>query len=407
MEVIAVKVKLTEVKSGYRGISRVSRFSSSQRSKMIIAASLVGVFLFVYIISVVGILPVEAVGARLSSLVSDDKKFPLDISASSTEVIDNLGDNIFALTVDNFTLYSPSGKVIYTKAHSYASPTVSINGDNAVVFDRGDVGYMLINHKKIVKEDNFTDPIICAEYGKSGNYALGTRSSSATSMLTVYSATNKLKFQWKCAYEHIVSIALSDNGRYAGAAVVGADNGEIFTTVQYFGFDYSEPVNTQTVKGAAPFNLEFTDRNILTLFSDVGIFKITKKSETTDIITAYYSSEFNSYDYADNGKYVVSLAKYGSANNFSISVYSSKGKAKANIDADYSIKSVTMSDKYIFALAENKVIVYNLRGKVVSNINIKGDATSVCGTDRFAYISSRNKITRCYSYGDSSIEILS
>ena len=401
-----MKVKLTELNSGFTGYSRISRFSRKTQSKIIIAGILVAVFVFVYILSSVGIIPFDALSARFSSFVlQDSDNFPMVVNTDSTINKAIIGDNILILTTENFSVYSQSGKLIYTQPHSFSSPAISINGDKGVVFDRGYKSYMLINEKKVVYTGEASNPLICAEYGESGNYALGTYGEDSTSKLTVYSATNKVSFQWNCAYEHVVSIALAPNGKFAGVAVVGAENGEIFTFIKYFGFDYQESINSQTISGATPFDLVFSSVNTLTLFSDTGVYKITKKSETYETVMQFYASEFNAFDCADNGKYIVSLAKYGSANDFEVSVYSSNGKKKANISIDCAIKSVTMSDKYIFALAENTIIVYNLNGREISRIDVKGDARSILSTDKYVYIYSLDKLTRCYSYGDSVIEL--
>ncbi len=399
-----MKVKLTELNSGFTGYGRVSRFSQKTRSKMIIAGVLVAVFVFVYLLSSVGIIPFDALSSRFSAFVRrDSDNFPVVINTDSTINTSIIGDNILILTTENFSVYSQSGKLIYSQPHSFASPAVSINGDKGVVFDRGYKSYMLINEKKVIHTGEASNPIICAEYGDSGNYAFGTLGEDSTSKLTVFSATNKVKFQWNCAYEHIVSIALSPNGKFAGVAVLGAQDGEIFTNVKYFGFDYQEPVNSQTIPGVAAFDLEFSSVNVLTLFSNTGVFKITKKSEQYETITEYYSSEFNSFASADNGKYVVALAKYGSANDFAVSVYNQNGKEKANISIDCAIKSVTMSDKYIFALAENTIMVYNLNGREISRIDLKGEARSILTTDKYIFIISLDKISRCFSYGNSTI----
>lgn len=401
-----MKVKLTELNSGFTGYSRVSRFSKKTQSKMIIAGALVAVFLFVYILTSVGIIPFDALSARFSSFVMQDSdNFPVVINSDSTINKAIIGDNILILTTENFSVYSQSGKLVYTQPHSFTSPAISINGDKGVVFDRGYKSYMLINEKKVVYTAEASNPIICAEYGESGNYALGTYGDDSTSKLTVYTATNKVDFQWNCAYEHITSIALASNGKFAGVAVVGAENGEIFTCVKYFGFDYQESVNSQTIPGASPLDLRFTATNTLTLFSDSGVYKITKKCERYEAVSEYYSSEFNSFDCAGNGKYIVSLAKYGSANDFSVSVYSPKGKQKADISINFPVKSVIMSEKYIFALAENSIMVYNLSGREISRIDIKGDARSILSTDKYIFIYSLDKLSRCYAYGDSTIEL--
>lgn len=401
-----MKVKLTELNSGITGIGTVSRFSKKTQSKMLIAGVLVAVFVFVYILSSVGIIPFDALNSRFSSFVLQDAdNFPLSVNTDSTVNTAVLGDNILVLTTENFSVYSQSGKLVFTQPHSFASPAVSVNGDRAVVFDRGYKSYMLINEKKVVYTSEASNPIICAEYGENGNYALGTYGEDSTSKLTVYSSTNKIKFQWNCAYEYITSIALAPNGKYAGVAVLGAENGEIFTCVKYFGFDYQEAVNSQTVYGASAFDLKFTSVNTLTLFADTGVYKIDKKAEKYEAVKQYYSSEFNSFDCNGSGKYIVALAKYGSANDFSVSVYSANGKQKAEISIDSPLKSVIMSDKYIFALAENIIMVYNLNGREISRIEIKGDAKSILSTDKYIFVNSLDKLSRCFSYGNSTIEL--
>ena len=401
-----MKLKLTELNSGYEGYGKIPRFSDKSKSKMIIAGVLVGVFVFVYILSTIGIIPLDAISARITTFVTNDSEnFPIQTNTNSTIAIKTIGDNILILTTENFVVFSQKGNEIYNQPHSFASPAVSINGNKAVVFDRGDRGYYLITDKKVVSDGEADGDIICAEYGKTGNYAFGTRATDATSKITVYSVTNKVIFQWNSAYDHITSIALAGNGKYAGVCILGAENGEIFSCVQYFGFDYAEPINTQKINGVTAFDLEFTATNTLTLFTDEGVFTIGKKEEKYETVAEYFSSEFNSFDCADNGKYVVAIAKYGSANNYQISVYNERGKLKSEIKAEYTIKSVTMSDKYVFALAENSLLVYNLSGHKIGEITIDGEAYSVCPTDKYAYVSSLNKLSRCYSFGESTLEI--
>ncbi len=401
-----MKVKFTELNSGFTGYSRVSRFSKKTKSKMIIAGALVAVFVFVYILSLVGIVPLDALSARISTFITRDaENFPLQVNSDSTINTQIIGDSLIILTTENFSVYSHRGKLIYSQPHSYASPSISVNDDRAVIFDRGKRSFMLINEKKVLFIGEAGGDIICAEYGSVGNYALGIKGDTSTSSLVVYSATNKVLFQWNCAYEFIASIALSPNGKFAGVATVGAENGEIFTNVKYFGFDYQEPINSQVFKNSTVLDLVFSSVNSLTVFSNTGVYTINKESENPVTVCEYYASEFNSFDRSVKGDYTVALARYGSANNFLITVYSAKGKQKAVIETDCKIKSVTMSEKYIFALAENCTMVYNLKGSKITQIDIKGEAKALIPTDKYLFIYSLDKISRCFSVGNSSIEL--
>ncbi len=401
-----MKVKFTELNSGYKGERRVSRFTGKSRPKAIIIAALVSAFIFVYILSLVGLIPLDALFLKAKVGISgENDRLPLSVNTESTLNMDIIGESVIILTTENVSVYSDNGRMVYSKPHVFAKPGISVNGDKAVVFDRGGKGFMLLTEKEFVYEAQADYTIISAEYGENGTYALGTKAKDATSMLTVYNKHNEAVFQWNCAYEYIVSIAISKNGKFVGCAVAGAANGELFTTVQYFGVDYKEPINTQTIPGVAPLDISFTRTDTITLMTDKGVYKVERKAEKYTEVASYYSSEFNSCDMSVDGRYIVTLAKYGSENVFDISIYSSKGDIKTSISADYEIKSAYLSGKYIVALAEKKVVVYNLNGRQVSEIEIKGEALELLPTDDFIFVSSLDKLTRCFTYGDSTVTI--
>ncbi len=401
-----MKVKLTELNTGYRGEKRVSRLTEKGKAKAVISITLVALFVFTFILTSVGIIPLDAILLRAKVSVSGSAdRFPVAVNTESVLVTDIAEDNILILTTENVMVYSPNGKQLLNHPHIYAKPGVSVNGENVVVFDRGGKGFVLIKGDEIINEGTADNIILTAEYGKNGNYALATQGAGATSTLSVYDKMNKPVFQWNCAHEHIVSVALSDNGRYAGVAVVGAENGQLFTNIQYFGFDYKEPLNTQKISDVTPLSIEFTKFNMLTLLTDKGVYTVERKADKFKTVSGYYSSEFNSCDFSENGSYIVTLAKYGSENVFEINLYSKSGKLQETISADFELKSTRMSNKYIFALGENKIMVYNLRGVNVSEITYKGEAFSLLPTDDFVFVSSLDKITRCFSYGDSTVDL--
>ncbi len=401
-----MKVKFTELNSGYKGEKRVNMFSEKSRAKIIIALALVLAFLFTFILSSVGVIPLDALLLKLSVSVSGDNgRLPISVNSDSVLTSSIIGENILVLTTDNVFIYSPNGKELLVQNHTYTKPGITINGERAAVFDRKGKGFMLIEKDKVQHTGDAQNTIITAQYGKNGSYALSTKTEGATSSLKVYNSLNENIFNWNCGYEYITSIALSDNGRYVGVAVAGAENGEIFTTLHYFGVDYKEPLNSQKIKGVSPFSLKFTSFNMLSLITDSGVYTLSRKAEKCEKPLTYYSSEFNSCDISDNGKFIVTIAKYGSENVFETTLFSKYGKIKETISTDFEIKDARMSKKYIFILGESKIAVYNHSGKQVSEIIFKGEPDGIFPTDDFIFISSLDKISRCFSYGDSTVEI--
>ncbi len=398
-----MKVKFKEVISGCEKVAHKSRFSAKARVKIIVISVLVAVFVSVYLLSSFGIIPMAALGARIESTITQsDKNFPVSLSSIPLDV-KGIGDGVIFLFDDSVSVYSGNGELRFQQPHSYKSPVVSVNGDRAVVFDRGDVGYMLLTDNKYVSSNEYTQAIYCAEYGKKDVCAIGSRCEDATSMLTVFSKSGQILFQWKSAYDYISQIALSDNGKFAGVTLLGAENGETVTTVKYFGFDYSEPLSSSRIKGAAPMGIEFTKINLLTVFTDTGIHTLGKGEEDVTTVTDYYSTEFNSYFVNESGRYAVSLARYGSENDHCITLYNSNGTEKTSVSVDFSVNSVYLSDKYIFALAEKQIKVYNLRGKAVSTIVLEGECKKLVPDDDYVYVVFFDNVKRCYSYGDCTV----
>ncbi len=401
-----MKVKLTESKSGYTGEKRLSLFTGKNKVKAITAICLLVAFTVTFILSSVGVIPLDAAVLRLRvAITGTDDRFPLQVNSDSVLSMDILGKNIIILTTDSLCVYSENGKELFIQPHSYAKPGISINGEKAVAFDRGGKGFMLIDKDEVVYSGEADNTIISAEYGKNGTYALGTKSNNATTELIVFNKKHDVKFQWQCAYDYISQIALSNNGKFIGVAVVGAENGEVFSSVSFFGVDYKETLNTQKIKGASPIDLKFSKNDSLTLFSDTGVYLIHKKAENYTSPLTYYSSEFHSCDSSEKGDYVVTLSKYGSKSATQTTVFNKKGEVRCTITSDFTVKDVRISSKYVFVLGENIIYVYNLSGKRVSEITYKGKAKGILPTDNFIFISSLDKISRCFSYGNSTVEL--
>ena len=385
---------------------KVGSMTKKEKSIAIIALTLVVAFIVTFAFSCFGIVSFQALGARLvSSVNSSSKNFPISVDTNKVVNTGSIGGGFMVLTDKEVYVYSSSGKLKYQDVHNFSKPAFSSSGKNAVVFDRGSDGYMLLNTEKIIASGNAPGTIITAECSNNGYCAFSTYGDDCTSMLSVYDKSTRLVFQWKCTYEYISVIALSENGKYCGAALINSDNGDIYSKVQYFGIEYSEPLNSATVTGTVPLDLAFTKSNTLTLFGDNGIFNIDRHSDEPECVTEYFSPELNSVALNSDNEYLAALAKYASTNVFEINLYSRSGKLKRVITVNESVKSVTMSDKYVFALAENKIMVYNYRGKLISEIKLNGSVYNILPNDKYVFVYSLDRISRAFSYGDSTVNI--
>lgn len=400
------KVRLKELNTGLVFEKRVLNLSPKQKAISIIAITLVAVFLITYLASAFGLLPFSAIAARISTgIFGGGRNYPFTVNSEEVVNMNIIGDDLLILTDKAVLVYDSDGNLKYTEKHTFSRPAFSINDDRAVVFDRNGTGYMLITDRGKISSGNTAGVIITAEYGKNGNYAFSLRGEESTSVLAVFDKSGEVRFQWNCAYEHIASITLSNDGKFAGVATLNAENGAMYTMVHYFGFEYKSAINSQKLPDTTAIDLVFTSSSTLTLFADTGIYQIKKNSDEYETVKKYFGSEFSSVCVNTDGKYALCLAKYGSANVYEISVFSKSGKEKTVISLDYTVKSMAMSNDYVFALAENCIMVYNFRGRNVGKINITGKLYGLYPTDKYTYIHSLGSVSRCYSFGNSDLEI--
>ena len=403
-----MKVKFTELNSGYEGERRESRFSKKTKAKIIIASALVVAFITVLVLSLVGVIPMDALLIRIRvALSGEDKNFPITVNTDSIVTNDIMNDGLILLTSQNVILYDSKGRENYTVSHIYSKPGISVNEDRAIVFDRGGTSYMLLGKKEMIAEGEAESKILCGYYGSDNSYAIASLGDKTTSTLNVYNKKNEVIFKWNCSKEYISSVTISDNGDYIGVTVMGAENGEIFTTVYFFGVDFKEPLASYRIKGAAPVAIKFTDKDILTVITDIGIYAVDKDTAKTTKVGSFYSSEFTCCDISRKGDYLVALAKYGSKNVFEINMYNSEGEKQLTIPVNSEVKASYITDKYIVILAEDQILVYSFKGKLISTITYKGEPLSLLPTDDFIYIESLDRIYRCFTYGDSSITLMS
>lgn len=391
------KVKFTELNSGYEVVSK-KEASPKKRALTIISIALVAAFVVTFVASYFGILPLEAVSAHIFGGIEN---YNVSLETDSVVNIKNLGESILVLTDTSVVVYGKNGKATYESVHSFTKPAVSVNGSNAVVFDRSGNGFMLLNENKTVLTSEAEGVVVSAAYGKNGAYALSTRGETSTGTLTVYNSRSDVVFKWNCAYENITSVSLS-SGKYVGVSLLGVKDGEYYTTAKIFGFDYSEELSSATISGAAPLSVEFTSPSRLTVFTDTGIYGIEKNSSELITVEEYYNPEFNSIASTSSGNFLIAIADHGSTNSFTVKLYDKKYKLKTEISVNEELKTVSLSDKYIFALAENEILVYNFNGRQVGTVNISGKLYSIYPNDKYIYIYSLDKLTKAYSYGDST-----
>ncbi len=376
---------------------------SALKRLVTVAVALAAAFAVVYIVgSLFGPMPFSGVSTRVRAYIfgDDGGAFPLTVDSENTVNMGALRDGFYILSDNDVRLYDGTGDLKLTKAHTFSLPAVSVGENSLLVFDRKGDGYMVLEGFKVAAEDSVKDGnILTMQRGKHGETAVSERCSDATSRLYVTDRSGEQIFVFNCAYEHMISVALSDSGKYIAAASVGAKDGDVTSTVHVFGVDYSEELYTHTFSGATVLSVRFLSDKLLYIFTDSGIYTLKGLDELTQV-KSFYPSELGFLSSADNGVTALALTKYGGSNLCELFVTGKNGKELCTVQFEQNVTDLCTDGKYVFLLAEDGVLVYNLKGERVGRVPLSVKTERVFGNSRYVYLYSLDQIDRQYTVGD-------
>ncbi|MDO5448291.1 MAG: DUF5711 family protein [Clostridia bacterium] len=322
--------------------------------------------------------------------------YPYKINSGSVEDITVLNGDLFVLTNQETMTLDSTAKEIKTTAHTYSTPKVASRGSKAVIYNQNGNRFRIENRTDTLfsGETAEDEKIITAAMGAKGNVALATFSKDSASKLIVYGSNYKKSiFTWVCSQDSITSVDLSDNGSYVAVSVVGAREGEIYSKVYVFDFDYKEPRIEQEYEGTAILAVHFgKNDNVVAIGNDlISFIKSAKNIENID----YESSTLSNFAFSEDGFTALVLSEHGSTNNEKLVCYSPSFNDTFTAKYESAVKSITIYQGRLSVLLDDKVYVYRTNGNKVHEYEVDNTAISAFNLGNRTYLYKIGEIIRC------------
>lgn len=322
-------------------------------------------------------------------------------SVNGTEIDDvGLTNSDLVLVYDsNVKVLNSTAKEISNIAHDYDYPVISANSGRILLFDEGAKKFRVQSKTRVLYEKEMSHIILTGEMGKDGTVAIATRADNAESMLTVFDSNREEVFVWKCAKEHIISCDVSDNGRNYVVAVLGVDNGSVYTKVHIFDKKKTEPIATFEYNDTAVSSVKYLSNETVIVMGN-NICEIIKGVEVKEKIDVSVNTTYQLF-ISDNNSAVLVLSKYSSTTQKIIKVYNKSGKELFTQEIDGMVKSVSTDGKYVSVLTNSDVQNFTMRGKPCGSAEVNADAEKVLVSSRNTYVYSSDAITLYSTVGDN------
>lgn len=346
----------------------------------------------------------SSVGDYFNGLFSGVKKgegYPYYFENSAPKDIKKINSDMLVIGDESYYVLDSTARKLNLVSHSFSQPIADSNNGRAIVFDVGSTNYSIISKTKVFFEGKTKQKILVGCVGNDGSYAVATRGETSTSQLMVFNSTHKEIFKWDCSKENIVAIDISDNGKRAAVSVVGAENGELYSKVIIFDFDYKEPLNEMNFGSQIVSKIDFINgykfiasgENVLCIID--RSFKKEEIDLSLNTLSRIYTGE--------NNMTAAVLSKYGSSSAKILKVYNKNGDELFSTELNFAVRSVSCDGNYISVLADNQLLSYNKRGKVVGNSEITSDGVS-CFTDgNRTYVLTTSSIDCYKTFGEHKL----
>lgn len=344
----------------------------------------------------------SSVGDYFYSMVLGSKRgdgYPYYFESSTPIDVKQIDSDLLVLTSDSTYVLDSTARKLSGFTHSYSNPLIDSCNGRAILFDVGGFSYRVLSKTKILYEGSTDQKILTACVGRNGSVAIATRGENSASQLIVFNSNRKEIFRWDCSKDEIISTDISDKGDRVAVSVIGAENGELYTRVLIFDFDYQEPVFEYNYGSNTVSKVEFVKGKML-LASGPNIMSfIDRKANRVDIDLSLNSLARQCT--AENNITAAVFSKYGSSSSKILTLYNAEGKEMFSSEINSAVRSVSCDGRNISVLTDRQLINFNRRGKIIGTADVSSDGINCyCDADSI-YVLTTSTVNSFKTFGNN------
>jgi len=312
-----------------------------------------------------GITPPEVfygVKTTIRGMVSGDG-FPYETGAGEVRSFAALGRNVLLVDESGMRAVSAYGDSLFTGHHGFADAVCETNGTQALVFDRGGKGYVVLDSYRLLRSDRESNAILAGAIGRKGNVAFTEKSDSAMCELRVLDRRGAEVYNYLFSSERAAAVALSDNGKRAAVALIAAKNAEIYTKLVVLDFSSEKPLFTPIIyKGTAMMRLKFLADGRLMAVGDT-MLSVVNCADASKVDTPYTNGELTAAAFSPGGITAVAMTRFGNTADSLVKVFSDEGQFLFEKKIDREVKAVACGKRNICVLTEGGLLVFSDTGE--------------------------------------------
>jgi hypothetical protein len=207
----------------------------------------------------------HAAGGEAEGLVSYPLEPGLDTVCAPLEL------GLAVASPDGYRFVSGGGEVGFSMQLAYSAPEICVGDRQALVYDRGNTGYCVVNGYAALHTGTLGSPIIAACMNPGGDYAFVTNESGYRAGGYVFDSRSREICVWQTPDYFILHISLSpDGGRFA-AFCLSESGGQALGQVRVYDAGQPDPAFTVDMGDAEVYALRHDGAGNLYILAADGL----------------------------------------------------------------------------------------------------------------------------------------
>ena len=275
-----------------------------------------------------------------------------------------MGTGLRVLDADNLTVYSPTGKGVFTYSHSMTNPVIASSGTRVLLYDLNDTSLKVANGHNVLFQQDMGGNIIHACISGSNRVAVTTRSSGYNGEVTVYNYNMNPRFTWYCAQAFPIYSSFSGNGKTLAVTAVQTDGGLLYSYI--YVIDVGGGEEKYVIESADyPLTTRFLDNNRL-------LIAYTGKLVIWDIKNNLQKREYtyptgSLWSVAVKSPYIaVAYGGYEMAGDGGLTLLTDDLTEKFSVSLTEGIRDISISQSRVFALGSENLYEFDYSANLVN-----------------------------------------
>jgi len=283
-------------------------------------------------------------------------RFPIRAPGGILRDVQPLGNDIVVLNNTNLHVYNRNGRELLGVQHMSDSTVMLTSGNRMLTYTFGGTGFNIYFQNRMMLDGEHDNPIRVAALGERGNYALVSSTWQFASQVTVFTEQFEQHVRWDTS-ELVAMVALNPRGTEMAAASIGAQGGQLRTTISLFDFSTSSVKAQLELTGELILGLEYLNDAHIAVITDGGLRVIN--SANGRVINSYDISAGRLVLTRMNSEHILLLNENSEYRTQTVILFNTRGEELGRTEPGSMVRDMQVGSAGVYVLTAQGIGRYD------------------------------------------------